>query len=81
MDVLDKSFNITSDALRWIKSYLSGRYSYVSIESSKSTPVTLTYGVPQGSILGPLLFILYTSELPHIISSHSLNSQMYADES
>ena len=81
LDVLDKSFNITSDALRWIKSYLSGRYSYVSIESSKSTPVSLSYGVPQGSILGPLLFILYTSELPHIISSHSLNSQMYADDS
>ena len=81
LNVLDKSFNITDSCLSWVKSYLSNRSSYVSIESSKSAVVSLTYGVPQGSILGPLLFILYTSELPNIISSFSLDSQMYADDS
>ena len=80
LDVLDKSFNITGASLLWFKSYLSHRFSYVLIGSSKSLPISLTYGVPQGSILGPLLFILYSAELPNIISSSSLNSQMYADD-
>ena len=81
LNVLNKSFNITDTCLSWFQSYLSNRTSYVSIESSKSAVVFLTYGVPQGSIHGPLLFILYTSELPKIISSFALDSQMYADDS
>ena len=56
--------------LPWIKSYLSYRFVYVSLNHSTSIPVTSTYDVPQGSILGPLLFILYVSELSNIISSH-----------
>ena len=66
--------------MSWIKSYLSGRFVYVSLNHSTSIPSTSTYGVPQGSILGPLLFILYVSELSNIISSHNLNSS-YADDS
>ena len=80
LSVLEKSFGVSGSSLSWFQSYLSNR-SYVFLNASKSDPVTFDYGVPQGSILGPLLFILYTSELPQIISSFSLNSQLYADDS
>ena len=81
LDVLEKSFGITDSCLKWFDSYLSQRSSFVSIDSSHSSIVSFNYGVPQGSILGPLLYILYTSELPKIISSFSLSSQLYADDS
>ena len=81
LNVLEKTFGITGSCLSWFDSYLSSRSSCVSIESSQSPTVSFDFGVPQGSILGPLLYILYTSELPKIISSFSLNSQLYADDS
>ena len=81
LNVLEISFGITGSCFSWFNSYLSNRSFYVSIESFRSSVTTLTYGVPQGSIIGPLLFILYTSELSNIISSFSLDSQIYADDS
>jgi len=56
-------FGISSTALYWIKSYLLKRSLYVNIQNSKSSFFQLLYGVPQGSVLCPLLFILYTTSL------------------
>ena len=81
LELLDKSFHISGPSNSWFYSYLYERYSTVFIENSRSLPSSVPYGVPQGSILGPLLFILYTSELPRIINSFSLQSQLYADDS
>ena len=81
LNVLKKSFGVTGSCFSWFDSYLSSRSSCVSIEFSQSPAVSFDFGVPQGSILGPLLYILYTFELPKIISSFSLNSQLYADDS
>ena len=50
---------LTDEALSWVKSYLDDRQQQVFINSSLSTPITIIHGVPQGSILGPLLFNLY----------------------
>ena len=60
LDLLNNSFGISGDTLRWFKSYLQERIQMVQIGSSTSEPVTLKYGVPQGSVLGPILFTMYT---------------------
>ena len=73
-------FGINNTVLSWIQSYLSSRSFTVNINNIKSSPFQLLYGVPQGSVLGPLLFILYTTPLSHIISRSSVNHKLYADD-
>lgn len=53
------TFNFSPDALKWIKSYLVNRSQHVRVQSSQSTALALSTGLPQGSILGSLLFSLY----------------------
>ena len=59
-----------------IKSYLLNRSFYVNIENTKSSLFQLLYGVPQGSVLGPLLFILYTTPLNTVISNSYANHHL-----
>jgi hypothetical protein len=77
---LSSWFGITSIALSWLKSYLSDRSFHVDINNFKSSPYQLLYGVPQGSVLGPLLFILYTTPLSTVISQSSVDHQLFADD-
>ena len=79
LDLLDYSFGISVDALRWFKSYFQDRTQTVQIGSSTSEPVTLKCGVPQGSLLGPILFTIYTNPLGNITRNHSLDFHLYAD--
>ena len=65
----------------WFKSYLSGRTHSVKVGSTLSHPAALHYGVPQGSVLGPILFSLYNNPIGSIIHSHSsINYHFYADD-
>ena len=75
---LGLGFTVT--VLSWIQSYLSSRSFTVDINGIKSPPSKLLYGVPQGSVLGPLLLILYTTPLSSIISQSSVNHKLYADD-
>ena len=73
-------FGLDGVSLNWFTSYLSSRSQAVSINDSISAFSTLSCGVPQGSILGPLLFTLYTTPLGLVISKNSLKYHLYADD-
>ena len=81
LDRLNVHYGISELALGWFKSYLSGRTHSVKVGNTLSHPAALQYGVPQGSVLGPILFSLYTNPISSIIHSHSsINHHFYADD-
>ena len=73
-------FGLDGTVLLWIKSYLSNRKHKIKIGDSFSEAVILPFGVPQGSVLGPLLFTLYTSPLSQVISKFNVTHHLYADD-
>ena len=77
---LNTSFGVRDLALKWFKSYLSDRQFYVSVPEGKSFSRSFDCGVPQGSILGPILFSLYISPIADIIHRHELGYHLYADD-
>ena len=75
-------FGVGGSVLKWSTSYLTDRYQSIKIGSTLSDVCKLLFGVPQGSVLGPLLFSLYTTPLSLIISKHKgINFHFYADDS
>ena len=75
---LEHDFVIRSTALNWFWSYLSDRRQYVLVDGQKSTETSLDFGVPQGSVLVPVLFILYTTPLTALIEKHCSRHEMFA---
>lgn len=67
-------------ALTWLKSYLSDRVQTVVCGNTTLSTCDVDRGVPQGSVLGPLLFLLYTVGINEIIQSHGLSDHTYADD-
>ena len=74
------SFGVDDLAFSWIESYLSNKIQYVKLGNHSSTPVELLAGVPQGSVLEPLLFITYTSPLSNIIQDFEVSFHQYSDD-
>ena len=73
-----KYYGICDSSLNWFHSYLTNRQQYVSFDDTLSNPLPLKTGVPQGSILGPLLFIIYTNDI--FRASPKFESILYADD-
>ncbi|KAI2645286.1 hypothetical protein H4Q32_028264 [Labeo rohita] len=74
------SLGITGIPLRWFESYLTGRSFRVAWGGEVSKAHHLVTGVPQGSVLGPLLFSIYTTSLGPIIQAHGFSYHCYADD-
>src|SRR4029434_8739295 len=64
----------------WFRTYLAGREYFVALGDHSSKNICMTCGVPQGSILGPLLFSLYMLPLDSVIRRYNINYQSYADD-
>ena len=71
-------YGVRGCALEWFRSYLSNRKQYVSVNGSNSNLLSITCGVPQGSVLGPLLFLIYINDLPN--ASKKLCFYLFADD-
>ena len=71
-------YGIAGNNLRWFENYLKDRQQFISFEHNSSKKATITCGIPQVSILGPLLFLLYVNDLHH--ASKILNPVMFADD-
>jgi hypothetical protein len=77
---LENNIGVSGAALRWCESYLRNRSQCVRVGQSSSEPVELNYSVPQGSVLGPQWFIIYTSPVCDIIQKYELHHHIYADD-
>ena len=72
-----KAYGINGNILNWITAFLTNRTQIVKVNGTKSYPASVLSGIPQGSVLGPILFILYINDLPDEISSEAY---LYADD-
>jgi retron-type reverse transcriptase len=73
------AIGVSQETVKWFESYLTRRFQKVRIGSSLSTALPITHGVPQRAILSPLLFCIYTNDLPTVTQSCDLNS--FVDDS
>ena len=80
INTLSDWYGISGQAQIWFSSYLQNRHQSVKVKDTLSDKVTLSHAIPQGSVLGPVLFTLYTTPLSAIISSSDINHHLYADD-
>ena len=78
---LDDWFGVTGKALDWFKSYFTGTCQRIEIGDCLSSKADLKFGVPQGSVLGPLPFMLYTAPMSSMTFEHTIPYHLYADDS
>lgn len=80
LDRLQDLFGIAGDAHKWLTSYFKDRVQSILIDGSTSSEQPLEYGVPQGSVLGPKCYSMYTKPVGSLISQHNLSHLTYADD-
>lgn len=77
---LEQLFGLQGITIQWLSSYLADRSQSIQVNSTQSKESKLQYGVPQGSVLGPLLFNMYTYPLASVIQKNNLLYHMYPDD-
>src|SRR6218665_1675652 len=77
---LETSFGLSGSPLNWFRSYLSERSQMVVLGDTRSSWVPVQLGVPQGSVLGPLLYILFTADISRLFAKYSASGHLYADD-
>ena len=77
---LERQFGLRGVVLQWFSSYLSGRSFRVVFGGHMSAFVVILCSVPQGSVLGPRLFIMYTADLAEVARAHYINIHAFADD-
>ena len=80
LNILKYDIGISGTALIWLQSFLHGRTQRVKIENFLSDTLPVLFGVPQGSVLGPILFNIYASSLSLVIDNFGFNTSGYADD-
>jgi hypothetical protein len=80
MERLQYSYGMTGQALTWINSYLSDRSQSVNIGNIVSTEKILSFGVPQGSVLGPKKYCMFSKPIGQICKRHNMSYHCYADD-
>ena len=67
-------------AYAWLESYITGRAQIIHVGNRHSPPSKVLYGVPQGSVLGPVSYVLYTSDVARLVEALGLGAHLYADD-
>jgi len=76
LTVLDQRFGVQESAMDWFSTYLSDRTQMFCVNAVMSRTIPVTCSVPQGSVLGPMLFISYTADVTSIFDSHQVNRHL-----
>ncbi len=77
---LRENYKVAGDVVEWMNSYLSSRHQTIDIYNKFSEKLSLEYGFPQGSTIGPFGFKLYTKPLTSIVAKQMVQIHLYADD-
>ena len=80
LERLSTSFGLGGQACSWFDSYISGRSQSVRLGGTSSSKTSVRFRIPQGSVLGPVLYVLYTADVARIVESFGLQVHLYADD-